>query len=365
MYTTFVEVDLRAIKNNIKQVHKRTGVGVVAVVKANAYGHGAVPVAKAAIEAGASMLAVARVEEVAELRQAGLNCHIFLFGRTPFKRLDEMIDQDVSLTIWNTDQLEQASAAAARVGKDALLQVKVDTGMGRLGVLPQDFYELTERVISTPGVILEGVFTHFARADEHDTSSVDKQQACFKDLLDTLKARHIDVPFIHASNSAASLCRSDAGYNLVRPGIAIYGLNPSKECVLTADFKPVLTWKAVLSQVKNLPASHGVSYGHIYTTSREERIGVLPLGYADGFRRTAGNQALIRGVKVPVVGRVCMDMSMLQLDNVPDAREGDEVVVIGSQDGQTITAEDIADCWGTINYEVVCGVGSRVPRIYI
>lgn len=276
-----------------------------------------------------------------------------------------MISKDVSLSIWNMDQLEHASAAARRVGKDALLQVKVDTGMGRLGVLPQNFFELTERVISTPNVVLEGIFTHFARADEHDTSSVDKQQACFKELLGTLKVRSIEVPFIHASNSAASLFRSDASYTLVRPGIAIYGLNPSKECIVSDDFKPALSWKAVLSQVKMLPAGHGVSYGHIYTTSKDERIGVLPLGYADGFRRMDGNRALIRGVKVPVVGRVCMDMSMLQLDEVPDAHEGDEAVVIGSQGDQSITAEDIADCWGTINYEVVCGVGSRVPRIYI
>jgi len=365
MYTTVVEVDLNAIKSNVKEILKHTNVGVVAVVKANAYGHGAVPVAKAAVEAGASMLAVARVEEVAELRKGGLTCPIFLFGRTPPKRLDEMIQQEVSLTVWNAEQIEQAAAAARRVGKIGLLQIKVDTGMGRLGVRPQDFYPLVEKVINTQNVELEGVFTHFARADEIDTLSVDHQQACFKDILATLNARNIEVPFIHASNSAASLCRPDAYYNLVRPGIAIYGMSPSKECPLPGNYKPALTWKAVLSQVKMLPPGHGISYGHIYTTSREERIGVLPLGYADGFRRVEGNQALINGKKVNVVGRVCMDMCMLQLDDVPNAAEGDEVVVIGSQADQRIAVEDIADVWGTVNYEVVCGIGARVPRIYV
>lgn len=365
MYTTFVEVDLNAIKNNIKIIRERTCVGVVAVVKANAYGHGAVPVARAAIEAGASVLAVARVEEVVELREAGLDCPIFLFGRTPPDRVDEMIKMGVILTVWDQDQIRAASAAALRVGENALLQVKVDTGMGRLGVNPQDFYGLVEQTINTRGVKLQGVFTHFACADEAESTSVDKQQDCFKDLLGMLKARNIEVPFIHASNSAASLCRKDAYYSLVRPGIAMYGLHPSPECILSPTFKPALSWKTVLIQTKALPDDHGVGYGHTYHTQGEERIGVIALGYADGFRRVDDNQVLIRGRRAPVVGRVSMDLSAIQLDTVPDACEGDEVVIIGRQGDEMIMAADVAERWNTINYEVVCAIGCRVPRIYI
>jgi len=365
MYATWVEVDLGAIKDNISLIKKSTSAQVVVVIKANGYGHGALPVAKAAMEAGAAWLAVARVEEVRELRQAGLDCPIMLFGRTPPSRLDEMIQQQVSLTVWEDIQVEQAAAAASRVGIIAKLQIKVDTGMGRLGAKPQDCLALVAKIKSYPMLTLEGIFTHFARADETDLSSVDQQQHKFVELLQALNANGYNHLLIHAANSAASLCVPEASFNLVRPGIAVYGLNPSRDCKLPSGFKPALSWKASLSQVKILPAGHGVSYGHEYVTTREECIGVLPVGYADGFRRTLGNQALVGGKKVPVVGRVCMDMCMLQLDDVPDARAGDEIVLIGRQGDQQITTDDIATAWGTVNYEVVCGIGARVPRVYL
>ena len=180
----------------------------------------------------------------------------------------------------------------------------------------------------------------------------------------SLDAAGIQIPLVHAANSAASLSRPSVYFNCVRVGIALYGLHPSAECPLPPSIRPALSWKSIIAQVKTLPPGRGVSYGHEYTTSHSERIGTVPVGYADGFRRTAGNQVLIRGQRVPVVGRVTMDQVMVQLDSVPDAREGDEVVVIGEQESGGITAEQVADRWGTINYEVTSGIAHRVPRLY-
>lgn len=364
MHSTWVSVDLDAIKQNVSQILDRSGVRVIAVVKANAYGHGAVPVAKAALEAGATWCGVARVNEAIELRQAGIDCSILLLGYSPETRYEEMIANRVSMTVWGFDQADKISAAASRTSQQAHLHIKVDTGMSRLGIDPGEVLELIEGIAKFPNLQIEGLFTHFARADESDPGPTDTQEAQFDELLEKLKNAGIQIPLIHAANSAASLTRPSVHFNCVRLGIAMYGLHPSAECPLPPGFRPALSWKSVLSQVKTLPAGRGISYGHTYVTSKEERIGTIPVGYADGFRRIAGNHVLVRGHKVPVIGRVTMDQILVQLDGVPDARAGDQVVLIGEQEGSRITAEEIAEKWDTINYEVTSGISHRVPRIY-
>jgi alanine racemase len=362
---TWAEVDLKAIAANVRYVRSKTDAQVMAVVKANGYGHGAVPVARAAAEGGATWFAVARDSEAVDLRRAGFDQPILLFGPAAPDRLESLVSAGVSLTVWGFEQAEAASRAAEIAGRAGRLHLNVDTGMGRLGVQPSEAVELAKRILQLNDIVLEGVYTHFARADEADQDPTEAQSRLFRQVLADFDQQGLARPLIHVANSAATLQRPSDHFDLVRLGIAMYGLAPSDACPLPAQFRPALTWMSRLSQVKLLPPGRGVSYGHQYVTRGHERIGTVPVGYADGFRRVDGNEVLVGGVRVPVVGRVCMDQCLVQLDAVPEASEGDQVVIIGAQADQEITAEEIAGRWGTINYEVVCGIGPRVPRYYI
>jgi alanine racemase len=364
-YSTWVEVDLGAIEDNLRYFLTETRREVMAVVKANAYGHGAVQVARRALRSGATWLAVARIEEALELREAGLQAPVLLLGHAPPGRLQQMIEAGIALTVWGVRQIEAASQAAVRAGGDARLHLKVDTGMSRLGVQAGRALSLARRIAELPGAELEGVFTHLACADEADPSPTDAQLRLFEEVLQSLTDAGLRPPVVHSANSAASLTRPDAWYDLVRVGIAMYGLHPSAQCRLPEGLRPALTWKSTLTQVKTLPVGRGVSYGHIYRTEGEERVGTIPVGYADGYRRIGNNEVLVRGVKVPVIGRVTMDQIMVNLDAVPGAGSDDEVVLLGGQNGARIAAEEIAERWGTINYEVVSGIAARVPRVYL
>jgi len=362
--STWVEVDLEAIRANVSAFRALTARQVFAVVKANAYGHGAVPAARAALAGGATYLAVARVEEALELRQAGLTAPILILGFTPPGRLAGMIEQRVSLTMWSVAQLEAADAAAGELGSEARIQLKVDTGMSRLGVQPEGVLPLAETCARLPNCQLEGIFTHFARADETDPTTTRRQHERFLDVLDELDAAGIEPGLVHAANSAAAIRFPETWHDAVRVGIAMYGLPPSRECPLPQGVRPALSWKSQLTLVKQLPAGRGVSYGHRYHTQAAERIGTVPVGYADGFRRVQGNQVLVAGVRCPVVGRVTMDQVMVNLDALPDAEDGMQVVLLGEQGGERISAEEIGERWGTINYEVTSGIAHRVVRIY-
>jgi alanine racemase len=364
-YSTWVEIDLSAIENNVRLSRERSGTDVMAVVKANGYGHGAAPVSKAALKGGANWLGVARASEGLELRQAGLSCPILLMGYTPSEKVEEAIQAQLSMTVWNPSQVAYAGSLGQRVGISARLHLKIDTGMNRIGVPPSQALDIANLIVRTPGVVFEGIFTHFARADEDDQSTSDAQENLFRRLLPEIHRLAPPGLIVHATNSASGLYRSSQGYDLIRLGIAMYGLEPSAAKPLPPGFRPALSWKTVLSHVKLVPPGQGISYGHEYFTTKEERIGTIPLGYADGFRRLNGNRVLVNGIKVPVVGRVCMDQCMLQLDAAPEARPGDEVVIIGNQGSESLGAGDVARLWETINYEVVCGIGARVPRVYI
>lgn len=363
-YSTWINVDLDAIENNVSILANRTGVPVMAVVKANAYGHGIIPVADAALRGGAKWLGVARLEEALALRAAQFTCPILVMGYIPGNSFHAAAVNDISITIWSSEQIKSLALMTGNFGTPIKVHLKIDTGMSRLGVAGTEALSLAKQIAGTHKVLFEGIFTHYARADELDLSSAKDQEREFLEILDRINSAGIIPPCVHAANSAGSLFLEELRFTLIRPGISIYGLHPSQERSLPADFRASLEWKAVLSQVKVLPAGRGVSYGHEYITQKDERIGTIPVGYADGFRRVPGNQVLVAGKFVPVVGRVCMDQVCVQLDQVPGAKAGDEVVIIGAQGDLQISAEQVADRWGTINYEVVCGLADRVPRQY-
>lgn len=364
-FATWVEIDPGAIERNVRYLAGQTTGQVMAVVKADGYGHGAVRSARAALAGGAKWLAVARPREALELRAAGLPCPILILGFCPRESLPDMISAGISLTVWSHEGIAAAAESAARAGIDARLHLKVDTGMSRLGVQVEGALEMAREVAATKGVEFEGLFSHYARADEADASMTEGQRRSFVQIVERLEAQGLRPPMVHIANSAASLSGSEHHFDMLRAGIAIYGLHPSPECRLPRSFEPALTWKTQLVQVKTLPPGRGISYGHTYTTQEPERIGTLPVGYADGFRRWEGNQVLVGGVRAPVVGRVCMDQCMVCLNGAPEAGPGDEVVLIGVQGEDRLSAEEVARGWGTINYEVVCGIGKRVPRCYL
>ncbi len=364
-YSTWLEIDLSAIRDNVNRIAEIAGTPVMAVVKANGYGHGALAVARAAVQAGAAWCGVARIEEALRLREGGIHARLLVLGYTPPARLPEAIANDITLTVYDTAVTTDYAAAAVTAGGTVRLHIKVDTGMGRLGLPPEDVPAFFAEFQNMRGVEIEGVYTHFARGDEPEEAATPRQIARFKVLLTSLDAAGLRPSIVHAANSAGALFFPEARFDLVRAGIALYGLDPAPEARLPSGFRPALSWKARLASKKLLPAGQGISYGHAYHTQAEEWIGVVPVGYADGFRRVSGNAVILAGRRVPVVGRVTMDQAMVRLDDVPQAEIGSEVVIIGGQGGAAITAGDLAEMWGTISYEVVCGLAERLPRIYI
>jgi alanine racemase len=367
---TWLEIDLFAIRNNARRLAALAGEAqVMAVVKANAYGHGAVPVAQAALQAGARWLGVARVDEGLALRAAGLSTPVLVLGYTPPAQAAEAIAAGLALTVFDAETAAAYAAAARAQGRAAAVHVKVDSGMGRLGVLPGEAPALFQALRGLAGLSVEGVFTHFAAADSTDPAFTRRQIAAFSGVLAALEAAGLRPPLTHAANSAGTLAYPEARYTLVRCGIALYGLDPSSAVPCPPEFIPALTWKTCVAQVKTLPAGHGVSYGPAYVTPAPERVAVLPVGYADGYRRVpapgAHHEVLIGGQRAPVRGRVCMDQIVVGVDHLPAVRPGDEVVLLGAQGSECISAEELAHRWGTINYEVTSGVMGRVERTYV
>ena len=363
-YATWVEVNLNALYNNIKIIQQQTATPIMAVVKANGYGHGFMPITRTAEKAGVSWFGVARPRMASKMRQEGIKGNILILGYIAPERIQEMICLDVSLTVWTSEHLELVAQAARSCSTTARVHLLVDSGMGRLGCLPGETLGLARRIAELEELDFEGLFSHLARADEVDPSTTRFQESVFHQVIDELESEGLLPEIIHLANSAGSLAHPSTRYHLIRPGIILYGLAPSPDVKLPAGIEPILSWKSVLASMKLLPPNHGVSYGHAYVTQKEELVGVIPVGYADGFRRVPGSQVLINGVKAPIIGRVCMDQFMIKLEGVPDPQVGDEVVLIGQQADQQITADDLARTWQTINYEVTCGIGARVPRIY-
>lgn len=334
------------------------------VVKANAYGHGLIEVSLAAEMEGVSCLGVSRIEEAIALRNAGIRCSILILGYTPPRRIPDAVQYDLAVTLYDGKIAGEYDQEAFNLNNKLRVHVKTDSGMGRLGVPAMEAYAFISDLKQYQNLSIEGLFTHFARADEPGASTTKEQMEKFQNLLDQLDRRGSRPWVIHAANSAGALNFPASRFDMVRCGISIYGLHPSPETNLSQEFKRALTWKTRLTSIKTLPPGHGVSYGFHYYTSQKERIGVIAIGYADGFRRIKGNQVLVNGKKVDVLGAVCMDQCMVRLDDLAPAAVGDEVILIGEQAENSITAEEIAKTWGTINYEVVCGLADRVPRFY-
>jgi alanine racemase len=378
----WAEIDLNAIAYNVGELRRRTVLSakLMAVVKADGYGHGAVEVARTALASGAEWLGVARLPEGVALREAGIGAPILVFGYTPPADAGRLIDFDLRQSVYSLEAARAYSAAASARRRTIQVHLKVDTGMGRLGMVPAalsvrdpgdavgaEFIRDAADIGRLPGISAEGIFTHFAAADSADLSFARSQLALFMEVLSALEARGMEFAVRHAANSAGLIALPEAHLDLVRPGIALYGLKPSDEIDLTGiSLKPAMALKTRIIHLKTVPAGTAISYGMTYRTPQPTVIATVPAGYADGYRRLFSSRGsmLVRGRRVPVVGRVCMDLTMLDVGAVADARVEDEVVIFGRQGGEAISAEDLARDLGTINYEIACDLTTRVPRVY-
>jgi alanine racemase len=367
---TWLEIDLSAIGNNTRLIKSLVGpnVKVLISLKADAYGHGALKVARTALHNGASTLGVATVSEATPLREAGITAPILVFGYVPLWQMREAVRLGVTVTLYSGEAAQALSRAALALGKTVNVHVKIDTGMGRLGMRAEQLDEiitLIRTIKSLPGLVLEGLYTHFAMADAADQTYTQMQLQRLHTILYHLEQQGLRPPIVHAANSAATLALPETHFDMVRPGIAIYGLHPSSEVRLPDGFRPALSFKTQVAQVKLVPAGEGIGYGCTYITERPTRVAVLPVGYADGFRRAPRNwgTVLIHGQEAPILGHICMDQCMVDVTHIPQTRVGDEVVLIGRQGNATLTAEQIAQRLGTINYEVVAEILARVPRV--
>jgi alanine racemase len=338
----------------------------MAVVKADAYGHGAFKVSQAALESGADCLGVALPEEGVELRESGIKSPIYLLSEPFPESIPLLLRYDLTSTVYTESFLLELSKEAQRRNKAAKVHLKVDTGMNRVGVNFKKATFFVEEVLKTPGLILEGVFTHFALADDPNSDFTQVQIERFKNVMREVRRRKKEVIF-HAANSAATILFPSSHFDMVRVGISIYGLYPSQATQEKITLFSALSWKAKIAYLKEVGEGEGISYGHTFYTERKSLIATLPLGYADGFNRKLSNRAqvLVKGKRCRVVGTVCMDQFMVDVTSVSGVSEGEEVVIIGKQGKEEITVTEMASWLGTINYEVVCSISKRVPRVYI
>jgi alanine racemase len=376
---TVAQVDLRALRDNLRQARRLAGPReVIAVVKADAYGHGAVPVARAFAAEGVTRFGVALVEEGRALRDAGVRGEVIVLGGFTTDQVPELTELGLSAAVFHLHHAAALDQAARRAGRVVPIHVKIDTGMGRLGFPVSEAVRALSRLAECSGLRLEGLMTHFADADLVDPAFAREQIAKFDAVADAARRAGVRLPMRHAANSAALIkgfqglaepaTRPSDGplYEAVRPGIMLYGCRPGPD-VGGAELRPVLTLATKVSLLKRVPAGTPISYGRTFVTRRESVVAVLPIGYADGYPRALSNRGsvLVRGRRAPVVGRVCMDLTMIDVTEVPDAAEGDDVVLIGAQQDASLSAEEVAEAAGTIAYELLCGIGPRVPRRYV
>lgn len=365
---TFASVDLNALVHNLTQFRRRLAptCDVMAVVKANAYGHGAVETTKALIRQGVTRVAVVSPEEGIILREAGIGIPIVVLGPLFHEQIPDLLAHQLTPVLSDLALLAPLAQAAASLGTPYPVHVKVDTGMGRLGLSLEDLGRLLAEP-SFPGLLhCEGVMTHLADTDGDATASTEQQLALFNEALDRIKRAGFRIPLVHAANSGGAVRFPQAQFSLVRPGIMLYGYHTLPGTVAVPELQPVLSLHSRVAQLKIIPAGRTVSYNGTFIARRPTRIAVLPIGYADGLSRRLSNvgQVLIRGRRAPIVGLVCMDMVMVDVTSIPEVSVGDDVVLIGSQGRARITAADVATWAGTIPYEVLCGIGPRVPRLY-
>lgn len=368
MPLSWVEIDLAALRHNFHQASRRLGSDtcVVGVVKSDAYGHGMVPVARELVACGASFLAVSKYWEARELYEAGLRVPVLVLLGVEPGDMEEAVARDVRPVVFRGDHARMLSAVARRRGQRVRVHLKVDTGMGRLGVPWRDAAAFLDELLDMPGIELEGVLSHFAVADEEDKAYCDCQLERFAGILRLLEERGRPVTYAHIANSAGLLDLQHAHFHMVRPGIMLYGAQPSDVLLRPASLQPVMAFKSRILQLKDVPGAHPIGYGRTYVTSEPARIATVPVGYDDGYSRLLSNkgQVLVRGQRAPLVGRVSMNMITVDVSRVAGVAEDDEVVLLGSQGQECITADEIAQWCGTISYEVFCNIGRHHDRIF-
>ena len=365
---TGVEVDLSAIRDNylILKQYLSAGTKMMAAVKANAYGHGIVEVSKKLVECGVDYLGVACVDEALTLRKSLIRKPILDLGAFLKSDIEAIVENDITATVADWNLAKDLDACARRLKKKAKIHVKIDTGMGRLGIWHQEADLFILKLCSLKNILIEGLYTHFPSADS-DKEFTRSQITLFCALVHKLEIKGLKIPLKHLANSMAIVGFKDSHFNLVRPGLAIYGLHPKEELLDKIHLKPVLTFKTKVVYLKKVQKGRSISYGRTYITKRKTKIATLPVGYGDGYNRLLSNRGkvLIRGRFCPVVGVVCMDQTMVDVGSLKNVSLEDEVVLIGSQGSNTIRVEDIASLCHTIPYEVVCWISICVPRVYI
>lgn len=368
MRSAYVEIDLAALRQNLRGIKNRVHPAkVMAVVKADAYGHGAVAIANAALQAGAEYLAVALVEEGIELRQAGILAPILVFGGVMPDQIPLFREYQLEMTVYTAEIAKLVAQHYNQRGETAKIHVKIDTGMNRVGVNWKAADELIQKIRQLPGLEIIGLSTHFATSDEKDKQFANLQLSRFKQVIAELSDNGIEIPLKHAANSGAILDLPDAYFDMVRPGIMMYGWYPSRETSESVAIQPVMRFKTRVLHVKSIAANETVSYGRKFKAEVPTRIVTLPVGYADGYNRLLSNRGrvLINGDSFPVVGRVCMDLIHADIGENQKIKPGDEVVLWGKQGDAEISVYEICELLETIPYEVCCWVSKRVPRIYL
>lgn len=370
MRPVWAEINLDTIATNTKNIKKLVGdKELIAIVKADCYGHGAVDVVPTLLENGASRLAVAMLTEAIELRENNINAPIVILGYTPLYLGEELINYDIEQTIYDLDYAKELSKIALSLNKKAKIHIAIDTGMGRIGFLPgDDTVKTINEVYNLEGLEVIGIYSHFSTSDEKDKSYANEQLFKFKKVMADLKALGIEIPLKHISNSGAIIDMPETYLNGVRPGIILYGYYPSKEVSKdNLSVKPALTLKAKVSHVKELHKDMYISYGKTFKTNKKTIVATLPIGYGDGYPRALSENAkvIVNGKFASILGRICMDQCMIDVTDIENIKTGDEVIILGGEGDLKFNADDMAEALGTINYEILCRIKSRIPRVYI
>ena len=365
---TLCTIDLAALRWNLRQVRAKVGaqVKILSMVKANAYGHGAPAVARVLAEEGSDGFGVATLEEGVELRQAGIGKPILVVAGIYVEQLDQFFENKLTPVVHDLESLRRLENAVQARGTTMNVHLKIDTGMGRIGFLAAEIDSWLAELKKLRALQIEGVFSHFSTAEDVAGDFTRAQLVTFSNQVQRLRAEGIAPPLVHLANSAATITFPAAYFDMVRPGIMLYGIYPSAAMANQTELKPVLSWQTRIVQLKKVPAGTSISYGQTFVTERESFIATLPVGYADGYSRLLSNRgaALVRGRRAPVAGRVCMDLTMLDVTAIANVQQGDEVVLLGRQGDAEITADEMAGWANTISYEVLTSIAARVPRIH-
>lgn len=362
----WAEVNLQTLRENYFKLKAYTQCEVMPIVKADAYGHGLVPVVRTLKGCGAKRFGVALLEEALEFKTEFPELEVMVLGPTELENSDILVKEEIIPTICQVAQAKALSKAAVKLNRITKLHIKIDTGMGRIGFRDEEYQDILE-IAKLPNLTIKGIFTHFATSDQIDLGFARTQLQSFVVLCEKLAKAGLDIPIRHTANSAALLQFPESHFDLVRPGISLYGFTPASQVGGNAGLVPVMSWKAKVSHIKTIKTGETVSYGRTFQAAYPTQVATIPLGYADGLRRALSNygEMLVHGVRSTIIGRVCMDQTMLDVTKIPNVKVGDVVTILGKDGNEQITAIEMADWLKTISYEVVCGISKRVPRVYL